>query len=172
MLRYRRCIPILFLGFAPLVSAQVRFAPVFTRPPEFVQITDTGVFVKGFWVPLDKESKLAGPSTTELSCDRHEGLCNELQVNVHVDGKWVEFVPDAIEYKIVRWNADEIVARNVQGICKVASTIKIDRKAKRIFFLQALSEPVEGLPELTQKICNAVGLRLELHAATPFEVTK
>src|SRR5271156_1053771 len=103
-MRNLRYVLILFLTLPLSASAQVKFTPVLTGPVEFFQITDSSVFVNGFWVPLDKKSELSGPSTSQISCDRREGICNELQVNVWIYGNLVQFEPDSAEYKVIRWN--------------------------------------------------------------------
>ena len=70
------------------------------------------------------------------------------------------------EYTIERWNSKEIVASNVGGACKVRNVIKFDRVHKRVYWMQALSEPIDDLPKGLKDSCKLVGMNLELKNST------
>jgi hypothetical protein len=131
-------------------------------------VNDSEAYVKGDWVALDEHSKLPGVSMSQITCYRTEMICHELQGNLVIVGNMFNLVPDSADYKILRWTSEEIVAQNIGGICKVLNSLKFDRKNKKVYFLQSLSEPVENLPKLSRDICNAVGLRLELRGETMY----
>src|SRR5262245_37144886 len=95
-------------------------------------------------------------------------MCHELQGNLVVSGNMFSLVPEAMEYKVVRWTSDEIVATSINGICKALNSLKFDRKNKRVYAIQSLSEPIENLPKMSRDICNAVGSRWELRGETMY----
>jgi len=138
-------------------------------PADVTQVGDSWASVKGHWVPVDPSdvnSRLAGPSTSEISCDRAEKVCRETQANITVMGNSFSLTADYIEYTVERWNNKEIVASNVGGVCRVRSVIKFDLVNKKVYFMQALSEPVTDLAKLSKDVCNATGMSLELKNST------
>lgn len=163
-----RALILCLLTFTVATAQKLHFEPVIDGPVEFRQVTDYYVYVNGNWKPLDDRSKLPGVSMSQITCDRKEMTCHELQGNLIIQGDMFSLNPDSLDYRVTRWTADEIVASNIGGICKVLNTLKFDRKAKRVYYLQSLSEPVENLPKMSRDICNAVGLRLELRAQTMY----
>lgn len=125
------------------------------------------VSVDGHWVPSDEKSKMTGPSVSSIVCDRKEATCEEEQGNIMVMGNSFTLSADHLEYKIERWTAKDIVASHVGGICRVRDVIKIDIEGKRVFYSQALSEPVDDkLPKMSKDACNLVGMNLELKQST------
>jgi hypothetical protein len=162
----KRLLTLLVLMFATLALGQRnQFNPIVDGPADFAQVSDSYAHVEGNWMALDERSKLPGVSVSEISCDRTQKICHELQANlVFVGSDEFALTPDALDYSIVRWNSKEIVAQNIGGICKALNSLRFDRLTKKVYYLQSLSEPVESLPELSKKACNALGLRLELHA--------
>ena len=158
---------ILLVTMAPTLALgqHNQFNPVFDRPVDFAQVSDSDAYVAGNWVALDEHSKLPGVSVSEIRCDRSEKVCHELQANlIFVGADEFDLTPDSLDYNIVRWNSKEIVAQNIGGICKALNSLRFDRMTKKVYYLQSLSEPVESLPDMSKKMCNALGLRLELHA--------
>ena len=153
-------------GFA--AAQKLHFEPTVDGPVEFSQVTASYAYVRGNWVPLDERSKLPGVSMSQITCDRKEMACHELQGNLIVQGNMFNLAPDELDYRITRWTPDEIVASNIGGICKVLNTLKFDLKNKKVYSLQSLSEPVENLPKMSREACNLVGLRLELRAETMY----
>jgi hypothetical protein len=126
------------------------------------------VSVQGHWVATG-DSKLAGPSVSSLSCDRKEGTCEEEQGNITVMGNSFTLSADHLEYKIERWTANDIVAARIAGLCRVRNVIKIDLTSKRVFYSEALSEPVdEKLPKMSKDICKLTGMNLELKQSAMF----
>jgi hypothetical protein len=162
----KRFLVVLIVMFGTLALGQHgQFNPIVDSPVDFAQVSDNHAFVEGNWVALDERSKLPGVSVSEISCDHAQKVCHELQANlVFVGGDEFSLIPDALDYSVVRWNSKEIVAQNIGGICKVLNSLRFDLLTKKVYYLQSLSEPVESLPELSKKMCNAVGMRLELHA--------
>lgn len=125
------------------------------------------VSVDGHWVASDEKSKMTGPSVSSITCDRKEGICEEEQGNITVMENTFTLSADHLEYKIERWTAKDIVASHIGGICRVRDVIKIDIEAKRVFYSQALSEPVDDkLPKMSKDACNLVGMNLELKQST------
>lgn len=129
------------------------------------------VTVDGHWIPSDEKSKMTGPSVSSIVCDRKEGTCSEEQGNITVMGdNTFTLSADHLDYKIERWTMKDIVASNVGGICRVRNVIKIDIEAKRVFYSQALSEPVDDkLPKMSKDACNLIGMNLELKQSTLFK---
>ena len=157
---------LLTFGVAP--AQKLHFEPTVDGPVEFSQVTASSAYVSGNWMALDERSKLPGVSMSQITCDRKEMTCHELQGNLVVVGDMFRLMPDALDYRITRWTPNEIVASNISGICKVLNTLKFDLKTKQVYYLQSLSEPVENLPKTSRDACNAVGLRLELRAETMY----
>ena len=112
--------------------------------------------------PSDKKANLTGPSASEISCDRADKVCHETQANITVIGDSFALTADYLTYTVERWNAKEIVASTVGGRCRVRSVIKFDRVNKKVYFMQALSEPVTDLPKLAKDVCDASSMSLEL----------
>lgn len=157
-----------FFIFGVAAAQKFNFVPVVDGPVDFTQVTTSYAYVSGNWIALDERSKLPGVSMSQITCDRKEMVCQELQGNLVVQGNMFSLVPDDVQYQITRWTPDEIVASNIGGICKVMNTLKFDLKNKKVYSLQSLSEPVENLPKMSRDACNAVGQRLELRAATMY----
>jgi len=165
--------PFLFIVFlvclaGPVFAQGLHFEPVLDEPLDFSQVTNSSVYVAGNWKALDERSKLPGVSMSEITCSRKEMSCHELQGNLVVQGNMFTLVPGDVDYQIIRWTTEEIVATNIRGICKVLNSLKFDFKSKKVYFLQSLSEPVENLPKLSRDLCNATGQRLELRAQTMY----
>ena len=139
------------------------------RPVGFSQVTDSGAWVQGHWVPVDPtdvKSKLPGPSISEISCDRSGKVCYEKQANIQVMGDTFAMNADYVEYTVERWNGKEIVASNIQGACRARNVIKFDRVNKKIYWMQTLSEPVNDLPEPSKDMCKYADMNLELKDST------
>lgn len=160
-----------FLIFVLLSSsglAQSGFEPLLPPQPlgDTLHIDPDSVSVQGHWVAVG-DSKLAGPSVSSLSCDRKEGSCEEEQGNITVMVDSFNLSADHLEYRIERWTTKDIVAARIGGICRVRSVIKIDITTKRVFYSEALSEPVdEKIPKMSKDICNLTGMNLELKQST------
>jgi hypothetical protein len=118
--------------------------PVVDAPVDFTQVRDSDAYVKGNWVALGEHSKLPGISVSEITCDRGSKICRELQGNLIVSGNMFSLVPDDVEYNVVRWTSEETVATSIRGICKTINSLKFDRKNKKVYAIQSLSEPVEN----------------------------
>ena len=161
---------LIVLLFPSVVFGQ-KFVPILDNPVDFFQVTDLMAYVNGTWKAMDAQSKLSGVSVSEITCNKAEKVCHETQSTVYFKLGMVDIVPDYVEYSITRWNSHEIVAENIGGLCKVRSVLKFDRQAKKVFYLQSLSEPVDDtVPDMTKRICNAVGMNLELRARTTFTI--
>ncbi len=168
-----RCCFVLVVVCASLAAtAQNGFAPVVDEPVS-LQINAGSVYVQGSWLAQDKQSALSGPSVSQITCDEKEGYCHEAQANMVVfkDGTFT-LTPDYVDYKVARWNSKEIVAQNIGGICRVLTVLKFDLQNKRVYSMATLSEPTNDLPEMSQKICSAVGMKLELRGMSTFVATK
>jgi hypothetical protein len=160
---------LIFVLFTSLVSVgQNGFNPTVDSPVD-LQANSDSAFVQGTWVALDEHSALTGPSVSEISCDRKEGYCHEAQASMVVfkDGAFT-LTADSVDYRVVRWNEKEIVAQNISGICRVLNVLKFDLQQHKVYASQVLSEPVNDLPKMSREICNAVGMKLELHGETMF----
>jgi len=163
-----RCILVVIL-LSGASFAQAGFDTVIPPQPlgDTLHIDPDYVTVDGHWIPSDEKSKMTGPSVSSIVCDRKEGICEEEQGNITVMGNSFTLSADHLEYKIERWTAKDIVASHIGGICRVRDVIKIDIEAKRVFYSQALSEPVDDkLPKMSKDACNLVGLNLELKQST------
>jgi hypothetical protein len=142
------------------------------QPVNLSQVTASHAWVQGHWVPVnpnDKNSAMTGPGVSVLTCDRAAKTCTDQNANMVVfkDGSFV--LNSALdEYQVERWNSKEIVAANVGGICRVRNVIKFDLVQKRVFYMQTLSEPVTGLPQLSTDLCNLSGMNLELKDSALF----
>lgn len=165
------CLIVLLVCVPLSAVAQNGFNPILDEPIS-LQADSASAYVQGRWVALDKQSALPGPSVSEIICSASEGYCHEAQANMAVfkDGSFT-LTPDSVDYKIIRWNSSEIVAHNISGICRVLNVLKFDLRQKRVYSLQTLSEPVNDLPKMSQQICNAVGMRLELRGMSTFMTT-
>ena len=160
---------VIFLLLSP-GFAQTGFETLLPPQPlgDTLHIEPSYVSVDGHWVATG-DSKMAGPSVSSISCDRNEGICEEEQGNITVMGNLFNLSADHLEYKIERWTSKDLVAARIGGICRVRSVIKVDIAAKRVFFSEALSEPVdEKLPKMPKDICNMTGMNLELKQSTMF----
>jgi len=147
-------------GFTALAPAE---------PLDFSQINDSYAHVSGHWIPVDagdKRDALTGPSTSEISCSRSNKTCADTNANIIVTGNTFALNASHDEYTIERWNETEIVASNVGGTCRVRNVIKFDRVQKRVYWMQALAEPVDGLPKGLKDFCKLVGMNLELKNST------
>jgi len=142
------------------VHAQGGFTTVVPDSPVNMQLSGSDVFVSGHWVALDK-SELAGPAVSEIHCDRQ--MCHESQANITVfkDGTFT-MTTGYVEYQVERWNKNEIVAKNVSGICRTLNVIKFDLVQKKVYSMQTLSEPTNDLSQMSKKICAMAGMNLEL----------
>jgi len=152
---------------APL-AGQNGFIPVMPdEPVDFSQVSDSYAWVRGHWVsadPTDKNDDLTGPSSSEISCSSK--TCTDTSANIVVMGNTFALSGGYDEYTVERWNSKEIVASNVGGACRARNVIKFDRVQKRVYWMQALSEPVDDLPKALKGTCKLVGMNLELKAAT------
>jgi hypothetical protein len=155
-----------------LASGQGGFETVIPSQPVHINADADAsgyAYTTGHWVPIDKsdkKSELAGPSTSEITCDRPEKVCHETQANMTVMDHSFSLSADYIEYKVVRWNAKEIVAQNVNGLCRALNVLKFDLVQKRVYYSQTLSEPDNNLPKVSKDLCDMIGMNLELKAST------
>ena len=94
----------------------------------------------------------------------YEQVCFVL--DMIVDGDSFSLSADSLEYKVTLWNRKEIVATNIDGICRVLNVLKFDLVQKGVYLSQTLSEPTNDLPKLSRELCSSVGMNLELKAAT------
>jgi hypothetical protein len=147
-----RSLLLLILALAGAPEQKLQFNPVVDTPVDFTQVRDSDAYVKGNWVPLNERSKLPGVSMSEITCDRHLNLCRELQGNLVISENMFSIVPDQVEYKVVRWNSEEIVANAIGGTCKTLNSLKFDRKNKKVYAIQSLSEPIENLPNVSRRL--------------------
>src|SRR5690348_14489540 len=138
------------LGLLVLISSVLLFAqtgpPPFqpmTQHPVLLQADPDHIYVEGYWIPIDKQSTPTGPSVSEISCERRESNCHEAQANIIVVSEGIfTLVAASVDYRILRWNSKEVVARNEPtGICRVVNVLKFDLQAKKVYALQTLSEP-------------------------------
>jgi hypothetical protein len=148
-------------------SKEVWF-PAITDEPVLLQIHQSSVYAKGNWVALDEQSILPGPSVSEISCDRDQRICHENAANIVVVGDKFELDGADLDYKIARWSDSEVVAQNISGTCRTLNVLKFDLLRKRVYAYATLSEPVTNLPKITQDICNAVHMNLELRGASMY----
>jgi hypothetical protein len=140
--------------------------------PDF-QVTADSAYAKGNWVALDKQSEIPGIDTSEVTCIKSEKVCHEVQANlVDIGDGTFTLSGDAEDYPVVRWNKDEILAQYIGGVCRAANVIKFDLRAKKVYSLQTLTEPIESLhlPKLSEDMCKAIGMSLELHAPGVYHV--
>ena len=158
---------LVLFSVALCVQAQGGFTTIAPdRPVIIIQVPDAGdVLVSGHWVVLDNKSELTGPSVSEIHCD-HE-MCHESQANMTVfkDGTF-SVDADYVEYEVERWNKNEIVAKNVRGICRMLNVLKFDLVQKKVYSLSTLSEPTNDLPKLSKEVCAVSGMNLELKDMT------
>jgi hypothetical protein len=151
-------------GFEPVVPDE---------PVDFLQVNDSGAYVRGYWVavePSDERSKMTGPSTSEIICDRENKSCTDTTANIMVMGYTFALSGGQDEYTIERWNSKEILASNIGGTCRVRNVIKFDRFQKRVYFMQTLTEPVDDLPKGVRDLCKLTGMNLELKHSTLWRV--
>jgi hypothetical protein len=148
---------------------KLHFSPVFDTEADFTQVGDSNVYITGNWVAMDEHSKLPGVSMSEITCARNLKLCQELQGNLVVQGNMFSLVPDSKDYNVVRWDSEEIMATSVGGACKMANSLKFDRKNKKVYALESLSVPLDTLTQALRAHCNAAaGSRWELHGKTMY----
>jgi hypothetical protein len=88
--------------------------------------------------------------------------CTDNSATIYADGAIFSLDSNEEEYTVERWDKKAIVASDVAGICRVRNVIKFDLEQKRIYFMQALSEPTEDLPKLSQDTCKFANMHLEL----------
>jgi hypothetical protein len=149
------------------------FNVVVDEPKPDFQVTADSAYAKGNWVALDKQSEIPGIDTSEITCTKSEKVCHEVQANlVDIGDGTFMLSGDSEEYPVVRWNKDEIFARYVGGVCHAANIIKFDLQTNKVYSLQTLTEPIESLhlPKLSQDMCKAIGISLELHAPGVYHV--
>lgn len=149
------------------------FNATFDDPKPDLQVTADLAYAKGNWVALDKQSEIPGIDTSEITCVKSEKVCHEVQANlVDLGDGTFTLSGDSEDYPVVRWNNDEIFARTVSGVCRAANAIKFDLRAKKVYSLQTLTEPIESLhlPKLSEDMCKAIGMSLELHAPSVYHV--
>ncbi len=158
------------LGFSASAHAQKGFNTVIPDRPITIQDHSTYVYTSGHWIALDKKSELTGPSFSEITCNHR--TCTEQQANMMVDGDAFSLSADSLEYKVTRWNRKEIVATNIDGICRVLNVLNFDLVQKRVYLSQTLSEPTNDLPKLSRELCSSVGMNLELKAATMWKAER
>ena len=114
-----------------------------------------------------KGSNWASQLRKTESCNRSEALCDEDEANIAVMGNTFTLSADRLEYRVERWTDKEIVAANVGGICRVRNVLKFDLVQKKVYSMQALSEPIdEKLPKMSKDACKLVGMNLELKTNT------
>src|SRR3984885_7927221 len=135
------------------------------RPVNFFQVTDSSAWVKGHWVGSD----MTGPSTSLIFCERSTNKCTDTNANIYVFGDTFTLDSSQDEYTIERWDKREIVASNVDGICRVHNVIKLDRVQKRVYWMQTLSEPIDDLPKIDQDMCKFANMHLELKDSTTWK---
>lgn len=166
-----KCSWILGLLFlSPAALGQHGFNTVIPdQPVDFGQVNDSNAWVRGHWIaadPASKKDELAGPSTSEISCNHSSKTCTDTNANIVVTGSTFELSGGHDEYTVERWDSREIVASNVGGICRVRNVLKFDRVQKRVYWMQVLSEPIDDLPKGTKETCKLVGMNLELKNST------
>ena len=154
--------------YAGMAFAQNGFTPVFDTPADFAQINDTSAWLKGHWVGKD----MAGPSSSEIFCNKIEGTCTDTSANITVTGGMFILNADTAEYKVQRWNKGEIVAViEGQAPCRLRQVLKIDRAAKKVTWMNTLAEPINpSLTELLQKTCTLSQMTLELKDGTSWNM--
>jgi hypothetical protein len=139
------------------------------EPVQFSQVGDDAVWIEGHWMPVDardRKSQMLGPSISQISCDHSRKVCYEKQANIVVINDMFTLTADFVEYTVERWNKTEIVASTVEGDCRVRNVIKFDRVSSRVYWMQALSEPLNNLPKKEQDACSDAHMYLELKART------
>jgi hypothetical protein len=165
--KYCWILGLLFLSTAAL--GQHGFNTVIPdQPVDFGQVNDSNAWVRGHWIaadPASKKDELAGPSTSEISCNHSSKTCIDTNANIVVIGSTFELSGGHDEYAVERWDSREIVASNVGGICRVRNVLKFDRVQKRVYWMQVLSEPIDDLPKGIKE-CKLVGMNLELKNST------
>jgi len=108
-----------------------------------------------------KGSNWASQLRKTESCNRSEALCDEDEANIAVMGNTFTLSADRLEYRVERWTDKEIVAANVGGICRVRNVLKFDLVQKKVYSMQALSEPIdEKLPKMSKDACKLVGMNI------------
>jgi hypothetical protein len=166
---------VLFMLFmlSSLAFGQNGFKPMFDKPAEFAQINDSEAWVQGHWIDAPgSPAHMAGPSASVIYCDKAEKTCTDTQANISVSGGMFDLASAVTEYTVERWTSKEIVAV-VEGRapCHLRQTLKIDRVAKKIFWMMYLSEPLDpSLPDMTAKMCALGTMSLELKDGTAWGV--
>jgi hypothetical protein len=128
----------------------------------------------GHWIGVDKHSEPTGPSVSELFCERLSRVCEESSATMTVfPDKSFTLTADHTTYAIKSWTDKEIIAfvENV-GICKMTQTVQIDIASHRVFWIANLPRVPVSLPKMSQDICNASNLRMELKGDAVFVVGK
>jgi hypothetical protein len=135
------------------------------QPINFSQVNDSSAWVKGHWVDTD----MTGPSTSLIFCEHSTKKCTDNSANIYVFGNTFTLDSSQDDYAVERWNKQEIVASNVDGICRVRNVIKFDRVQKRVYWMQTLSEPIDDLPKTEQDMCKFANMHLELKDSTSWK---
>lgn len=120
----------------------------------------------GHWVPTDGQQ--SNPRVSLITCDRTTMTCHELIASAFVLDGMVFLGPDENDYPVTRWDDDEVVAFLNAPACGVGHSIKILLKEKRVFKLDAPTEPVT---DKTPQWC-AMNRLDELKGGTTFWPTK
>lgn len=130
------------------------------EPPNFTQVNDEYLWVTGHWVGKD----MTGPASSEISCVKKGMTCTDTQANITIIGGTFKMTGDVTEYTVERWTSQEIVATVAgRAPCHLRQVLKVDRVAKRISWMMALSEPLDSnLPKSTRDFCAASEMNLEL----------
>ena len=87
--------------------------------------------VDGFWFPTSAErgKQLPFPTAVEISCDRSEGLCREIQANV----AFGVLLPSEELYVISSWSQTSVIADDKgTGMCHIGHRLNIDLKTKGV----------------------------------------
>jgi hypothetical protein len=150
--------------------------------PARLSVHKDSVYALGVWVASGSSSAPAGPSVSNIYCSHSENTCHEQMANMVPFGDTFSLNPDSADYRVTKWNENEIVAENrdvegplLAGPCHLMGVLKIDLLHKKLYAYQTLTEPV--LPTDAPKdkmidsegVCKAANNTLwELHAETMF----
>jgi len=140
------------------------------------------VYALGVWVASGSSSAPAGPSVSDIYCSRAENTCHEQMANIVAIGDDFSLNPDSANYRVTRWNENEIVAENrdvegplLAGPCHLMGILKIDLSHKKVYAYQTLTEPVLPTDGPKDKVIDSEGMckaanntLWELHAQTMF----
>lgn len=171
----KRIIPfeIIIVFFTYVAAGQNGFEPAANIPVAVLGDKSNYVIVQGHWVEHDDQHReLAGPSTSTITCINGEKICVEEQANlVNNSGIWI-LTAEHLEYKIDRWDSQELVAHkdpDRSAACKVRITLRFDFTLNKIYWLQSLSEPPdESIPKPLQYACSMSAMSLEMRDGKRF----